>query len=376
MRRHFHRYQTAGRPVIYPYYECGHMRSAQFAPPYPCGVDLPRVATLRQPNVFTNFHTCLLNRILAHDEGLPTKCIFPKKETTQIPIAGWNCRYDGTFRPFIHPTVAVDSSHAKSGKVSGHNQPPSAGRPELSDTDTSSSDYLSVASADHDGQLGELESVSISDDDRPCDLAFLFSESENDSPRRSKRRPQRNGAPASMADMPRIPSTQHDYITDQLSPHIDPEKYTLLVNTLEAIATVRWQPSERSDALWKKCSTAKTHLEKNGKKKLSASCIISLDAHSVDAIQERIVGWSAWHASWVYGVRPVSLRCGLSRSDYFNFPLFGLRRKNELPHRTKPHGATYPVDKAHASFSLGGGLRFVARSSKRLLSHGAHRFGR
>ena len=118
-----------------------------------------------------------------------------KKESSQSASTGWECRYDGAFRPFIPPTGVSDKIHSKPGKVPVHQKQPIAEPAALSDTDSCSSDKSSVASADSDEQIDGLANVSISDDDRPDDLAFWFSDIESGGRRRSrrKRRPKTKG---------------------------------------------------------------------------------------------------------------------------------------------------------------------------------------
>ena len=113
-----------------------HMRRAKFAPPNPAEVYLPRASTLRPPNVFTDFHTCLLNRILARRAWLPTKCISMKNESSQSTSTGREFRYDGNFRPTPPPppTGVSDKSHSKPGKVPVRQKRTSAETTALSDT--------------------------------------------------------------------------------------------------------------------------------------------------------------------------------------------------------------------------------------------------
>ena len=172
----------------------------------------------------------------------------------------------------------------------------------------------------------------------------MVSDSESGRQRRSrrKRRPKTKGAPVSITDSPRILSEQHDYVTDQLSPHIGQEKYTLLVNTSDDMVTLRWQSSERTDGRRAKYLAAKAYPDKRGKKKLAASCSSTLTAHSLDAARQIIGRWCARHASWVYEIRPVSEHCGISCSVYFIFYLNVRSLGNAYPERTKPHVCHLP----------------------------------
>ena len=147
---------------------------------------------------------------------------------------------------------------------------------------------------------------------------MLFSDIESGGQRsRRQRLPNAKGEPVSITDRPRILSEQRDYVTDQLSPQSDQEKYALLVNTLDAMATVRWKPSDRTDGSWAKYLAARTYSDKFGKKKLADRFSSTLTVHSPDAARRRIVRWCAWRASWVYSIMLVSEQCGISRSSYF-----------------------------------------------------------
>ena len=77
------------------------------------------------------------------------------------------------------------------------------------------------------------------------------------------------------------------------------DKYALLVNTSDAIVTVRWKPSETTPGNWEKCEKAKRCVDSARKKKLPASCSSSLTVYAVDRIRNRIQQWRAWRASWV-----------------------------------------------------------------------------
>ena len=111
---------------------------------------------------------------------------------------------------------------------------PSAGDLSLSDVST--------------GQLyGAAESGNAASpkpncsDGEPGDgIMFWFSDGEADRPlRRASSSSKEDHVP--LVGSPRILSRQRDFVYDRISGEIDPKKYTLLANTLDAIVTVRWR---------------------------------------------------------------------------------------------------------------------------------------
>ena len=285
----------------------GPMRTAHFPFPDPIDIDIPIVTTLVPPNVFTRTHTCLLNRVMSHGHGYPDRRIFVKKKTIALGHGGWKCHYGGNFRPFIIQSSPKDRNAAPS------HLPCNAGRTSadcpdhLSDGELFLSDMSSAHLSDaEDSEKSQASPKSgYSDDERADDLAFWFSEDEVDIP--NKRAAHiRTDTQLPITDRPRILSRQHDYAHDQLSNEIDPHKYTLLVNTLDAIVAVRWGEVERTSSLWSKYSSAKKLVDSRRKKKLSASCSSSLTRYSVGSIRVRIQQWRAWHSSSVYDARPTS----------------------------------------------------------------------
>ena len=281
---------------------------ATFTFPDAVTIDLPSVTSVEPPDVFTNESTCLLERVIRLNAGYPTHCIFMKKSHVETGKDGWNCHYSGVFRPFILPVVEDLAGHkqlgrskAKTGVSANTVTTIVEGEIDLSD----SSSYCSTARppSDYDGV-----SIYNSDDDRPDDLAFWFSDDDEDVP---KKKTGTKAAPDTpMADRPRLLSAQHDSVLSILSPLIDAQRYTLIVNTLDAIVTVRWKLIEQTPELWSKFSKAKKAIDSRNRKKLVASCSSSLTLYTVENIRRRVERWCAWHSAWVYDTRPTSWYCG------------------------------------------------------------------
>ena len=94
-------------------------------------------------------------------------------------------------------------------------------------------------------------------------------------------------------------------VISQIAPLIDSSKYTLIVNTLDAMVTVRWKITAQTPELKQKFGKAKKLVNANNRKKLVASCSSTLTLHSMDVIISRIKNWCSWHSAWVYDLRPV-----------------------------------------------------------------------
>ena len=90
-----------------------------------------------------------------------------------------------------------------------------------------------------------------------------------------------------------------------ITPLIDPSKYTLMVNTLDAMVTVRWKQTAQTPELLEKFAKAKKFVDSTRKKKLVASCSSTLTLHSMESIVRKVHHWCAWHSAWVYDLRPV-----------------------------------------------------------------------
>ena len=281
--------------------------TATFNFPDLAAIEIPRVTALTPPDVFTGESTCLLDRIAKLNIGLPKKCIFAKKKSVESGSNGWKCHYDGTFRPFLLPAVLP---YRKPSNPSQHPKEPRTnveagdGRNGLLPDD----ELRSLMSTESDAsEGGSFASEANSDDDRADDLAFWFNEEKSDGQARPSKI--RTSAPGDITTRPRLPSNQYDSIFDDLVKVVDSSKYAVLVNTLDAIVTIRWKPSEMSEGNWAKYTKAKRYIETTGQKKLSASCSSSLTVYTVSRIKARIQQWCAWHSCWVYEIRPLALSC-------------------------------------------------------------------
>ena len=275
---------------------CEHpMRKAYFPFPQPACIDVPRVSMLTLVNIFNAESSCLLNRVIKHGSGAPTRCIFMKKKEVLTGPNGWKCVYDGTFRPFLIPKVPPRSSdRGQPRNTNCLNTGEMIKRPRrAAGSDSSSSDCSYSNGSDDD-----MDPTNQTDDEdvRPDDLSFWFREDDVDQPRVSARASTLPNQ-VSIIDRPRILSQQHDYIFNTLSVDINQDKYSLIVNTLDAIVTVRWKQSEQATELWSKFTSAKLKSAATGGKKLAASCSSSLTRYTVEDIRERIRRWCAWHSA-------------------------------------------------------------------------------
>ena len=186
-----------------------------------------------------------------------------------------------------------------------------SGRPRQDCASRSSDSELSVSEISPSLAPEETDSGNVgtpisnrSDEERSDGLMFWFPNDETEKPPTSVASNREAAVP--LIDRHRIVSRQHDYIHDQLAGEIDPQRYTLLVNTLDAIATVRWREVERTSCLRGKYSSAKKLVDSKRKMGLSASCSSSMPRYSVESIRRRIQRWRAWHSSWVYETRPTT----------------------------------------------------------------------
>lgn len=135
-------------------------------------------------------------------------------------------------------------------------------------TDAIASPDSSSACPYSDQSTDDVDSPSPSDEEdlRPDDLSLWFKEDEPDPhPSDTRKRTVPNQVP--IIDRPRILSNQHDSIFNSLCVDINQDKYPLLVNTLDAIVTVRWKQSEQASDLRSKFTDAKLKSPGAGKKK-------------------------------------------------------------------------------------------------------------
>ena len=223
-------------------------RRARFNFPHPTEIATPRVAVLEPPNVFTEESTCLIDRISKLGVGYPSRCVFAKKQCVETGPNGWKCRYNGAFRSFVLPLI-----HAKA--ESRPHIPPRAEKanPDQLDPDSNVSDINDELSSNHsigsDTPNDEFpQRPTNSDEDRADDLMFWFSDEEETEPKNPRRDP--TGGSVPITSRPRLLSDQHDLIFNRLSSIIDQAKYALIVNTLGAIVTARWKPTEMSPGNW------------------------------------------------------------------------------------------------------------------------------
>ena len=226
----------------------GPMRTAHFPFPDPVDFKIPRVTTLAPPNVFSRTSTCLLSRVLEHGSGFPTRCIFARKRTIATGPDGWKCHYDGSFRPFMIPTIPQER------KTKLPKQRHASGRPRRDCASRSSDSELSLSEISPSLAPEETDSGNVgtpisnhSDEERSGDLMFWFSNDEAEKPPPMVASNREADVP--LIDRPRIVSRQRDYIQDQLAGKIDPHRYTLLANTIDAIVAVRWREVERTSCL-------------------------------------------------------------------------------------------------------------------------------
>ena len=102
-------------------------------------------------------------------------------------------------------------------------------------------------------------------------------------------------------------------VINKILPLIDSEKYTLIVNTLDAMVTVRWKITAQTPELRQKFASSKQYIDSVRKKKFAASCSSTLTLHSLEAIATRVQQWCAWHSAWVYGIRTIPSFVGTLR---------------------------------------------------------------
>ena len=271
------------------------MRKAYFPFPEPTSIDIPRVSNLSPVNIFNDESSCLMNRVIKHGSGAPVRCIFLKKKEVVTGPNGWKCVYDGAFRPFLIPGMPPRCSERGQASNTQRLNTGKTHKPtELyAGSDSSSSDCSYISESEDD-----IEPTDQTDDEdmRSDDLSFWFKEDAVHLPRASAHASTLPNQ-VSIIDRPRILSEQHDYISNTLSVDINQEKYSLLVNTLDAIVTVRWKQSEQDTELWPKFTSAKLKSAAKGGKKLAASCSSSLTRYTVEDIRKRIHRWCAWHSA-------------------------------------------------------------------------------
>ena len=208
------------------------MSAASFNFPDPCVIEVPKVSALTPPNLFPPKSTCLLDRIIEHGAGLPKKCVFVKKSIAHTGSLGWECRYTGTFRPFLLPTIKP--------QVKSVNQKGSVCRAPIIHTSASNehtsddSEGESVVDSDVSSQSSKAKTVRNvdTDDERAGDIAFWFSDGETEKIKMKKRTKDRNPGLLHISSRPRLLSNQHDFIFDKLVQVVDQTKYALLVNAL------------------------------------------------------------------------------------------------------------------------------------------------
>ena len=87
--------------------------------------------------------------------------------------------------------------------------------------------------------------------------------------------------------------------------------YTLLVNTSDAIVTVRWVEVGRTTDFRAKYYAAKNFADSTRKKKPPAGRSSSPTMYALRSITHRIARWRAWRSSWVYDARRASGSRGL-----------------------------------------------------------------
>ena len=272
-------------------------------------IRIPSIARVSPPNVFSTDSTCLIDRVARLGEEYPGRCIFAKQSHVIAGEKGWGCHYTGAFRPFILPRGDEPS---KSKAVNRETRLPTdgvrgdnsiSGFDELQFSD--SSDDLSVGLQSVEGKTDfESETLYITDDERPGDPSFWFSDDETTAP--PKKRCASGPPAAPITGRPRILSAQHDTVMQVIAPIIDEEKYALIFNTLDAIVTVRWRQNEQSGEMWKKFDKARKATQNSGSKKLAASCSSSLTLYTLENIRRRVQHWCEWHMAWVYDARPTN----------------------------------------------------------------------
>ena len=263
--------------------EC-HMIQASFKFPQIQTVSIPSISRVSPPNVFTSESTCVIDRVTRLGEGFPVRCVFAQKSHIEVGANGWGCHYSGSFRPFILPRVVepleprTRTAEKKSPvhEVGSMDQRKVQEETQFSDISESSLDDAQIPVLQTDN---ESETLYISDDERPDDPSFWFSDDEIEAP--PKKQSVSNPPALPITSRPRILSSQHDTVTQMVAPIIDEEKYALIVNTLEAIVTVRWKQSEQTSELWSKFNKARTLTKNSGRKALVASCSSSLTLYAV-----------------------------------------------------------------------------------------------
>ena len=182
------------------------------------------------------------------------RSIFAKKKEAQTGAGGWKCVYDGPFRPFLIPKVPLRCNErgrdiGATGRNKGKMPRPTG---DIAGSDSSSECPNGDRSADDD----DSPSPSDEEDLRPGDITFWFKEDEPElRPAESRKRTAVDQAP--IIDRHRVLSNQHDFISNRLCYDVNQDKYSLLVNTLDAIVTIRWKQSEHASDLWAKFTTDK-----------------------------------------------------------------------------------------------------------------------
>ena len=239
-------------------------------------------------------------------EGYPKRRIFAKKSHIESGKDGRRGRYPGTFRPYIIRGVVNPPEHGHTNK----NKSCTLGREEKNDSVAEeelvlpdSSSYCSVG-PQQSPDTGS-KTAYISDGDRADEMTFWFSDDDEEEPP-AKRKGAPGQRPVPITSRPRILSAQHGTVVDIPAPLIDVRKYSLIVNTLDAIVTVRRKQPDQTRELWKQFNKAKKFTESTRKQKLVASCSSPLTLYTVENIRRMIERWCAWNAAWVYDARPSS----------------------------------------------------------------------
>ena len=256
---------------------------------------IPSRSCLEPPPLFADKSFCLIQKLLELDIDHPQRCIFLKKKGTHRGKAYWFTEYSAEFQSCLTPVKITRANHAQTAKKTvvsnqnGNDRKPSA-LPEGYESD-------SPDVSERNETLGE-DDVGYSDDDRADDLAFWLAEEDwvfrSDKPNDTVR----TGARA------RLPPQEIDFLHGILTGVVDESKYYIVVNSLTSILTVRWRYPER-DSHWGRFNQSKELIDAQGGKKFNSSSSSSLSLHSHSACVMRAKRWCAWHASWIYDIRPV-----------------------------------------------------------------------
>ena len=252
------------------------LRIAHFPFPGPTDVDIPRATRLSPPNIFVSESTFLLNRVTQRGCGYPERCIFLKKKGAKTGPDGWECEYDGAFRPFLIPKAPQRRNASTKRGTLPHptkeavNTPPGGVLPSAFQSDSSDGER-SVGDTDppQSDSEGEL---------RPYDIDFWYSDDE---PGQTAHDGGNTTTLVSMPliDRPRLLSNQRDLIFNRLCGDINQDKYSLLVNTLDAIVTVRWKQIEQTQEAWGKFTEGKTKAVGVCKEKKNSQPAVVARAH-------------------------------------------------------------------------------------------------